>query len=190
MSEVIDLRKEDIKILDTGKSVFTKCSKTEQFGEGASVWLLYTSERVVLLNLLKQFSLMSGQIKKQVYFFRHSNFKIQDSFISHWGSNSLVFRGIVRARNPTNGKIATHTKQILHSSIKCLDTILIHFKFCLYNSSVAIRIIWLSIVHVHWAHEYAVKSSQLDLRLRSANILWHRIRGLVWEQLIPTLEFY
>lgn len=126
MSEVIDLRKEDIKILDTGKSVFTKCSETEQFGEGASVWLSYTSERVVLLNLLKQFLLMSGQIKKQVYFFRHSNFKIQDSFISHWGSNSLVFRGIVRARNPTNGKIAIHTKQILHSSIKCLDTILIH----------------------------------------------------------------
>lgn len=59
--------------------------------------------------------------------------------------------------------------------------------FCSFNSSVAIWIIGSSIVH--WAHDYAVKSRQSDLGLRSGNILWHGIRGMVWEQLRPTLEF-
>lgn len=59
--------------------------------------------------------------------------------------------------------------------------------FCSFNSSVAIWIIGSSIAH--WAHNYAVKSSQSNLGLRSANILWHGIRGMVWEHLRPTLDF-
>lgn len=43
--------------------------------------------------------------------------------------------------------------------------------FCPCNSSVAI---WIGVSSiVHWAHDYAVKSSQSNLGLRSANILWH-----------------
>lgn len=60
--------------------------------------------------------------------------------------------------------------------------------FCSFNSSVAIWIIGSSIAH--WAHNYAVKSSQSNLGLRSANILWHGIRGMVWEHLRPTLDFF
>lgn len=74
VSEMIDLRKDDIQILDTGMSVFIKSSKTDQFGSGASIWLTYTSETGVLFKLLKPFSLMSSQINKQFYF-AHSNSK-------------------------------------------------------------------------------------------------------------------
>ncbi|XP_062611382.1 uncharacterized protein LOC134273207 [Saccostrea cucullata] len=42
---------------------------------------------------------------------------------------------------------------------------------------------------VHWAHSYAVKSNQSDLGLGQTKILWHGIRGMVWEQLNPTLDF-
>lgn len=62
-----------------------------------------------------------------------------------------------------------------------------YFMLCSFNSSVAIWIIGSSIAH--WAHNYAVKSSQSNLGLRSANILWHGIRGMVWEHLRPTLDF-
>lgn len=50
----------------------------------------------------------------------------------------------------------------------------------------AIWIIGSSIVQ--WVHDFAVKSSQSDLGLRSANILWHGIRGMVWEHLRPALD--
>lgn len=62
-----------------------------------------------------------------------------------------------------------------------------YFMFCSFNSSVAIWIIGSSIVQ--WVHDFAVKSSQSDLGLRSANILWHGIRGMVWEHLRPALDF-
>lgn len=74
VSEVTAFTKEDIQILDTSMSVFIKNSKTDQHGSGASVWLPLTSVRVVLFILLKQFSLMSSQINKEVYF-AHFNSK-------------------------------------------------------------------------------------------------------------------
>lgn len=74
VSEVTAFTKEDIQILDTSMSVFIKNSKTDQHCSRASVWLPLTSVRVVLFILLKQFSLMSSQINKEVYF-AHFNSK-------------------------------------------------------------------------------------------------------------------
>ncbi|XP_062607804.1 uncharacterized protein LOC134269616 [Saccostrea cucullata] len=42
---------------------------------------------------------------------------------------------------------------------------------------------------IHWAHIYAKNSNQENLGQESSNILWHGIRGMVWEQLYPTIEF-
>ena len=79
VSEVIDLRRDDIQILGSGISVFIKSSKTDQLGSGASVWVPNTSESVLLVNLLKEFSLLSSKIDRDVYF-AHFNSKTLTQF--------------------------------------------------------------------------------------------------------------
>ncbi|XP_078328757.1 uncharacterized protein LOC144623807 [Crassostrea virginica] len=42
---------------------------------------------------------------------------------------------------------------------------------------------------IHWAHVYAKNLNQDHLGRESSTILWHGIRGMVWEQLYPTIQF-
>ncbi|XP_062597917.1 uncharacterized protein LOC134259341 [Saccostrea cucullata] len=67
------------------------------------------------------------------------------------------------------------------------DTIEIFIKTSKTDQIDSIWIIGSSIIH--WAHIYAKNSNQENLGQESSNILWHGIRGMVWEQLYPTIEF-
>jgi hypothetical protein len=68
--------------------------------------------------------------------------------------------------------------------------ILFHFGHKLVSFNFCLDSIWiLGSSIVHWAHIYARNLNQDHLGQESSTIFWYGIRGMVWEQLYPIIEF-
>ncbi|XP_062620031.1 uncharacterized protein LOC134281609 [Saccostrea cucullata] len=188
VSEVVALGVQHITVSSDIIEIFIKTSKTDQIGAGAFVHVKKSNDTNLLFQSLQKFAALSTNVKRVSYFSHLNSKPLTEYQFSSMLNKALQFLNIQSTQFKTHsfrigGATHLYTKGFSEDHIKQMG----RWQSAAYKSLDSIWIIGSSIIH--WAHIYAKNSNQENLGQESSNILWHGIRGMVWEQLYPTIEF-